>query len=429
MSLPKHPKLHLATLSIAAFALWGCAPSKEDLKLPPPPKATTSIDLGRFAGEEIGNPIADRRPWVAHVRSVDLDQDGLLDAIGCESKDSEVVWLRQTEDGEFEEIVIASDAQAPVHAEVYDLDADGDLDVLVSCMNIVFPNNDKIGTLMVLENDGSQNFTQRILLENVDRVVDARAADFDKDGDLDIAVGQFGYDQGEVRWMRNLGNWKFESEIVLKLSGTINVTIDDYNGDGWLDFAALVSQQWEEIHLFENDGLGSFKKSRAIWGSTNDDYAISGMTSADLNRDGKPDLVFTNGDGFGPNPVPGPRPWHGVQWLENKGAGYFKYHRIGDLGGAYSPVAVDIDQDGDTDVLALSSFNDWANPKAESMVLYENDGRMNYKAVVLNHNPIQLLTIDVGDFDGSGRYSIVSGGFHAYQPYERMSRFMIWRPQ
>ncbi|MBC2606640.1 FG-GAP repeat domain-containing protein [Pelagicoccus albus] len=415
-------------LVIASLALSACAPSEKDIKLPPPPEETTLVDLDRFVGEEIGVPIGDARPWVTHLRSVDLDQDGRLDLIGCEAKDSEVVWLRQLEDGNFNEILIAPNAQAPVHAEAYDMDADGDLDVLVSCMNIVFPNNDKIGTLMVLENDGSQNFTQRILLENVDRVTDARAADFDKDGDLDIAVGQFGYDQGEVRWLRNLGDWKFESEVVLSLSGTINVTVDDYTGDGWLDFAAIVSQQWEEIHLFENDRNGGFLKSRVIWGSTNDDYASSGMTSGDLNRDGKPDLIFTNGDGFGPNAVPGPRPWHGVQWLENKGNGFFKYHRIADLGGAYSPEIVDIDDDGDMDVIALSSFNDWANPKAESMVLYENDGRMNFQAIVLAHDPIQLLTVDTGVYDSSGRQSIVTGGLHAYQPYERMSRFMIWRP-
>ena len=30
------------------------------------------------------------------------------------------------------------------------------------------------------------------------------------------------------------------------------------------------------------------------------------------------DILYTNGDAFDYIP-PGPRPWHGVQWLENKG--------------------------------------------------------------------------------------------------------------
>lgn len=416
--------LGLAGATIS-FTVTGCSPDPAKLEAPPPPSARAESALDLFQGSSIGEPIGNRRPWVAHVRAVDLDGDGLMDAVGCESKDSEVVWLRQKPGGDFEEIVLADEAQAPVHVEAYDLDQDGDLDLLISCMNVVFPNNDKIGTLMILENDGQQNFTKRILLEHVERVTDARAADMDRDGDLDLIVGQFGYDQGEVRWMRNNGNWNFESEILLRLSGTINVTVDDYNGDGTPDIAALVSQQWEEIHLFENDGSGSFK-GRVIWGSTNDDYAISGMTSGDVNGDGQPDLVFTNGDGFGPNPVPGPRPWHGVQWLENRGNGFFKYNRIGDLGGAYSPAIVDLDQDGDMDVLALSSFNDWSRPEAESMMWYRNDGNERFTPVILAHNPIQLLTLDVARFDDSGEYSIVTGGFHAYTPYERMSRFMIW---
>lgn len=417
----------IATLA-TLLTLVGCGPDPSEFRAEPEESVTQQVQLDRFKSEEIGNPIGDKRPWVAHVRSVDLDQDGLLDAIGCEAKDSEVVWLRQKTNGSFEEILLSDNAQAPVHVEAYDLDADGDLDILVSCMNVVFPNNNKIGTLMVLENDGQQNFTQRFLLENVERITDARAADIDNDGDLDLVVGHFGYDQGEVRWMRNDGNWNYTSEILLRLSGTINVVIDDLNGDGSLDIAAICSQQWEEIHLFENDGQGHFD-GKIIWGSNNDDYAVSGLSATDLNRDGKVDLVFTNGDGFGPNPVPGPRPWHGIQWLENKGDGYFKYHRIADLGGAYSPVAVDVDHDGDMDIFALSSFNIWSNPKARSMVLYQNDGHMNFKAITLAHTPIQLLTIDVADYDKSGEYSIVSGGFHAYEPYERMSRFMIWRPQ
>jgi hypothetical protein len=408
-----------------ALLLTACTRPDTTLNSPAPPITRAEIDLDRYLGKAIGKEV-EEIPWIAHVRAFDLDQNGLMDVIGCEAKYDEVVWLRQDDKGRFEEILLASDMQAPVHAEVYDLDDDGDFDILVSCMNIVFPNNDKIGALIVLENDGHQNFTKRVLLEGVERVTDARAEDMDGDGDLDLVVGQFGYDQGEVRWMKKVGPWKYESQSLLHLSGLINVCVSDFNDDGHPDIAAQFSQQWEEIHLFENDGKGNFT-DKIIWGSTNHDFSSSGMTEADLNQDGLPDLVFTNGDGFGPTLKPGPRPWHGIQWLENKGDGSFIYSRIGDLAGAYSPVVKDIDRDGDLDILSVSAFNDWENPKAESLVWFRNNGDRGFTKVTLAYEPIQLLTIDFADFDGDGTGEIVSGCFPSFPPYDRTSRFTIWK--
>lgn len=412
-------------LACLSLLLTACSPTPTTLDTPAPPSAMVEYALDQYTEHPIGNGFDDV-PWVAHVRAVDLDQDGLMDVLACEAKDDEVIWLRQNEANEFEEILLASDMQAPVHAEAYDLDDDGDLDILVSSMNIVFPNNDKIGALIALENDGQQNFTQRILLQNVERVTDARAADMDKDGDLDLIVGQFGYDQGQVRWMRKVGPWQYESESLLHLSGLINVCVDDFTGDGHPDIAAQFSQQWEEIHLLANDGTGSFTDT-IIWGSTNHEYASAGMTKADLNQDGLPDLVFSNGDGFGPTIKIGPRPWHGVQWLENKGNGDFAYQRIGDLAGAYSPVIRDVDSDGDMDVISVSAFNDWEDLEAESLVWFRNESNGQFTKVVLAHTPIQLLTIDYADFDGDGIGEIISGCFPSAPPYERIARFTLWK--
>lgn len=423
MKLPRHTAL--LSLSLLALFQPGCAPYDGILDSPAPPITRSEVDLDRYFRKAIGKESNDV-PWIAHVRAFDLDQDGLMDAIGCEAKYDQVVWLRQNDRGEFEETVLASDMQAPVRAEICDLDEDGDLDILVSCMNIVFPNNDKIGALIALENDGSENFTKRILLERVERVNDAQAHDMDGDGDLDLVVGQFGYDQGEVRWMKKVRPWQYESKSLLHLSGLINVCIDDFNSDGHPDIAAQFSQQWEEIHLFENDGKGNFT-NKIIWGSTNHDFASSGMTAADLNQDGLPDLVFANGDGFGPTLKPGPRPWHGVQWLENRGDGNFAYSRIGDLAGAYSPVVSDVDQDGDQDVLSVSAFNDWDDPESDSLVWFRNDGDQGFTKVTLAHDPIQLLTIDFADFDGDGVGEIISGCFPSVPPFDRINRFAIWK--
>ncbi|MEM9157504.1 MAG: VCBS repeat-containing protein [Verrucomicrobiota bacterium] len=417
----------LAPILAAALLLISCAPepplardSKDATQLRP------ILDLDRYKQTPIGRP-AGHQPWVAHLNEVDLDNDGLLDLIVCEAKDDTVSWLRQTAPGKFEEKLLADDMRAPVRSEPVDLDKDGDLDILVSSMSIIFPNNDRIGALYVLENDGSQIFRKRIILEKVDRVSDARAADFDNDGRLDIAIGQFGYDQGQVQWLRQTAPWKFAATSLLRLSGCINVCVADYNSDGSPDIAAQISQQWEEIHLFENDGQGNFT-GRVLWGSTNEDFANSGMRASDLDQDGDPDLLFANGDGFGPTPVPGPRPWHGVQWLKNDGKGNFSYHHIGHLAGAYAPLPNDMDGDGDLDVIALSAFNNWRDPQAESFVWYQNNGDESFTKHVLAHQPTHLLTVALGDFDGSGRDSLITGAFHAYPPYDKMTRLILWTP-
>ncbi|MDX2186069.1 MAG: VCBS repeat-containing protein [Opitutaceae bacterium] len=387
-------------------------------------RATVVEDLGFMRGRTIGAAV-EGRPWIAHVLPVDLDRDGLLDVVACEAQQSQVVWVRQVERGRFEEQVLADKMRAPVHVEAVDMDGDRDLDLLVSSMGEVFPNNDRIGSVIILENDGRQAFTPRWIERDVARVTDLQAADLNGDGKLDLVVGQFGYDQGEVRWLERTGPWSFVPHPLLDLSGTINVAVHDFNGDRKLDVVALVSQEWEEVYLFEGDGKGGFTK-RVVWGSTNEDYALSGMTLADLNRDGKMDILFANGDGFGPALMPGPRPWHGVQWLENNGDATFRFRRIADLAGAYSPVAVDLDGDANLDVVAVSAFNEWEKPNAQSLVWYKNDGKMNFTAHVLAYNPIMLLTLGVGDFEGKGRPAIVSGNMHAYPPYERMNRIMLW---
>lgn len=388
-----------------------------------PPREETKL----LTPQPIGGAI-DQPPWIAHVVASDLDQDGRTDLLFCEAKDNTVVWLRQTAPGKFEEIVLARDMRAPVHVETADMDGDGDLDVLVGSMSVVFPNNDLIGAVFILENDGRQNFTPHLVLDHTSRVTDVRAADLNGDGRMDLALGQFGYDQGEISWLEATGPWQYRRHVLLELSGAINVVIADFNGDFKPDIVALISQQWEEVHLFENDGKGNFK-SRIIFGSTNEDYGSSGLVVSDLNRDGRPDVIFTNGDGFGPAATPGPRPWHGVQWLENTGDGNFRHHRIGSLPGAYSPQVVDLDGDGATDIVAVAAYADWNNKNRNvvSLMWFRNDGHMYFEPVVLARTPKDLITLAVGDFDGTGRPSLVTGGFYIYPPYDALSRITLWR--
>ena len=424
--LPPSALLAPLLTALAAFAATGCGqperpPARAGARPPRPAEAT-------LRPTPVG-AAADAPPWIAHLAPIDLDGDGRLDVVFCEAKDNLVGWLRQEAPGRFTEVVLARNLSAPVHVEAADLDGDGDLDRAVGSMGVVFPNNDRIGTVTVLENDGRQRFTPRVVLERTSRVTDVRAADLDGDGDLDLALGQFGYDQGEIAWLERTGPWEFRRHVLLELSGAINVVVADFDGDRRPDLAALLSQQWEEIHLFRNQGGGRFQRSR-IWGSTNEDYGSSGLSVADLNRDGRPDLLYANGDGFGPAATPGPRPWHGVQWLENAGDGFFRSHRIGSLPGAYSPVAADLDGDGATDVVAVAAYADWnnANRDVVSLMWFRNDGRQNFEPRVLARQPKDLITLGVGDFDGTGKPVLVTGGFYIYPPFDAMSRILLWRP-
>jgi hypothetical protein len=49
-------------------------------------------------------------------------------------------------------------------------------------MGLLFPSNDKIGSVVILDNDGKQNFTARTVIDHIARVTDVRGADFNGDG-------------------------------------------------------------------------------------------------------------------------------------------------------------------------------------------------------------------------------------------------------
>ena len=231
------------------------------------PKAAPTSPL-KFAPQLIGNSFGEGQPpWIAHLKAVDLDRDGRIDIVFCEARENKIVWLRQVAPGQYAEQTIAENMSAPVHVEDCDFDGDGDTDLIVSSMGVVFPNNDRIGTVTILINDGQQHFTPHAILENTFRVTDARAADLDGDGDLDLVLGQFGYDQGQVCWLEQTGPWAFKMHVLQELSGAINVCVADFDGDSRPDIAALISQQWEEIYYFRNRGDRTFETNR-VFGST-----------------------------------------------------------------------------------------------------------------------------------------------------------------
>ena len=375
-----------------------------------------------FERREIG-PQVQQRPLICNVQILDFDGDGRSDILACDARRQAVVLCRQEPAGVWTEEIIADDLPAPAHATVVDLDQDGDRDVVVSVLGDILPNDGVIGRLVWLERT-AEGFIPHVLLDDVRRVADCQAGDLDGDGDIDLAVAVFGYARGQVLWLENRGQGRFRDHELLAAPGTIHVPLADYDGDGDLDIAAIVSQDEEELWGFENLGEGEFRPRR-LWYTVNFDIGSAGLVVDDLDRDGDPDLILPVGDNLEVTHS-FPLPYHGCLWFENTGGWNFTPRRIAVFGGTYAAAVGDLDADGDRDIVLVSMFNNWDEPRNGSVVWLENDGRQQFETRQIDTRPTHRVTAAVGDLDGDGRDDIVTGGMHLVGPFDRMGRITAW---
>ena len=85
---------------VALLLAGGCSPRPDGTAELAAKQARAAADryLTYLTPQALGAPI-DQPPWIAHVLPVDLDRDGLMDLVFCESRQNKIIWLRQTSPG------------------------------------------------------------------------------------------------------------------------------------------------------------------------------------------------------------------------------------------------------------------------------------------------------------------------------------------
>ncbi|MBX3745079.1 MAG: VCBS repeat-containing protein [Verrucomicrobiae bacterium] len=218
----------------------------------------TIADAGEFSWPtrgSIGNSIS----------LADYDQDGWLDILLCGGADLGLNALAHSRgDGSFTRVTgnpITSEVpQGGMNTALWtDIDGDGDPDLVVAHFWSPPPN-------FLYRNDGAGQFTRLAgdLIGPVLGISNVEAADFDRDGHLDLVTA------GEaLQILLNRGDGEFRLSQRFDFLWS-DVYVGDYDNDGDTDIlSAGVGIERLEVRLFRNDGTGRFTEvSEAFTGPT-----------------------------------------------------------------------------------------------------------------------------------------------------------------
>ena len=391
------------------------ARAPEELVFPTPQDAPGYRPV-TFATERLFlNSTLGMLPEIGHLRWTRLAADKEPILIACDMRYGHVVAIDLKREGRAAPRLLAM-LRNPCRIEACDLDKDGATDLVVADLGSFQPAEHDRGRAVWLRPDGQGGYDVRELAGGLGRVADVRVADIDADDRLDLLVAEFGWQQtGGILWLRNVSQIgespRFESTRIDNRPGAIHLPIHDLNGDGQLDFVALVSQQYEAVDVFLGTGRGKFVRRNA-WAAPDLTFGSTGIEFIDLDGDGDQDILYTNGDAFDNNLA---SPWHGVQWLENSGGGRFRYHRLTDMIGAYRALAADFDGDGDHDIVAVSFLPPKLQPahlrnaETPSIVFLEQLGPGKFSRYILERGSPFYATLETADFDSDGDADFVVG--------------------
>jgi hypothetical protein len=264
------------------------------------------------------------------VAFIDYDNDGWPDIFlvngtdwpGSLKKHSTPKLYHNNHDGTFTDVTHKAGLDVEffgLGVAVGDYDNDGFDDLFVTALgqNRLFHNNGN-GTF-------SDVTSKAGLLGPNDFGTSAAWVDYDKDGRLDLVVGNYvqwsmqgdlyctldgksksyctpeSYKGTAVRLWHNRGDGTFEdvtqkAGLADATSKTLGIAILDYDNDGWPDF--LFSNDTQPNKLYRNNGNGTFTEKGVVAGVAFSEDGIAragmGVDAADYDHSGAPSILITN---------------------------------------------------------------------------------------------------------------------------------------
>ncbi len=202
--------------------------------------------------------------------------------------------------------------------------------------------------------DGHGNFGPQSIIGNFARANSIFAADLDNDGDFDvIATSSF---LNQIVWYENVdgqGNFGPKQIISSTAQGAFSAIAADLDGDGDLDLVSASGLD-STIAWYENlDGQGNFGPKKII-SSSNDNCRV--IVAVDIDNDGDVDIVANGTNGIT------------LSWFENlDGQGNFGTKMAISSTAIYPNglACIDLDGDDDLDILIVS-------PASNSISWFEN---------------------------------------------------------
>ncbi len=380
------------------------------------------------------------------VATADFNHDGLSDAVltnfgtaygttAASGAGSTITVLYAKQGGGFSPVTLNTGGTNPSFVATGDLNGDGAPDVVVAN-----ENGQNTGSFSVFKNDGAGNLS---LVGTYSTFSNDPSwigiADISGDGVPDVIVGSFGVadSAGDNVTGNNItifqqnvgtngkGNLTFNPSPITTLAPDISFTptalaIADFNGDGIMDIAAAVPgvaadvgdpQPDGSVWVFQGTGSGGF--------AAPNEYDTGGVLplniqAADLNGDGKPDLVVANAG----DPTASPEfSGNSIGVLLNVSSGGSVNFGITNslttnCHGTFAVAVADFNLDGKPDIAAVNYGSQLSSQPAAFVSIYLGNGSGSFTPASpgtydtgTNLGGGQYLA--VGDFDGNGTPDLI----------------------